>query len=199
MSRAKRIFIIFSVLIVAIGGGLLWHSHTVNKAQNKEFNPIAEPMIRDLVSSNWSAKVVYKYASPRLKKRMDKNQIVMEGPRAMPSWTGNVKEYEGVRRVYIDMRYNIASVTSKVYFDYNNIFTYPPCGASYVTLLLCKNDDGKWSLDGFAIDSPISQQLIYVRFCGRSTLTSDRRNFSRFAVVYREQFAQTRMPASLAP
>jgi hypothetical protein len=49
-------------------------------------------------------------------------------------------------------------------FDYNNIFTYRPCGASYVTLLLCKNDDDKWSLDGFAIDSPISQQLYMYGF-----------------------------------
>jgi hypothetical protein len=158
--RAKRIFTIFSALIIVIGGGLLWHSHTVNKAQNKEFNLIAEPMIRDLVSSKWSTNAVYKYASPRLKKRMDKSPIVMEGPRATPSWTGNVKEYEGVRRVQIDMTHNIASVTSEVYFDYNNIFTYPPCGASYVTLLLYKNDD-KWSLDGFAIDSPVSELYMY--------------------------------------
>jgi uncharacterized protein YneF (UPF0154 family) len=65
MSRAKRIFIIFSVLIVAIGGGLLWHSHTVNKAQNKEFNPIAEPMIRDLVSSHGKPMFEFSDCRPR--------------------------------------------------------------------------------------------------------------------------------------
>jgi hypothetical protein len=157
MSRAKQVLMALSLLIVVIGGGWLWRLHSVRAAQNKEFDSVVEPMIRDLTSSNWSPNVVYKYASPRLKQRMDKNPVLMMA-NVMPRWTGNMTQYDGVQGVYFNAAPGVNSVTAKVKFDYGNVLTYPPCGYSYVTLLLYKNGD-KWSLDGFAIDSPAYQGL----------------------------------------
>jgi hypothetical protein len=156
MSRANQVLMALSGLIVVIGGGWLWRLHNVRAAQNMEFDAVAEPMIRALVSSKWSPNVVYKYASPRLKRRMDQNPAMMRA--AMPDWTGNITEYDGVQRVYFNATPGVNSVTAKVKFDYGNALTYPPCGYSYITLLLYE-DNNKWSLDGFAIDSPAYQGL----------------------------------------
>jgi hypothetical protein len=148
MSRTKQLSTIFSLLIVVIVGGLLWHLHTVNRAENKKFNSIAEPMIKDLASSGWSPKAIYKYASPRLKKWMDANPELAFG--VARAETGNMKEYEGVQRVFVDRPRDVVLVTAIVQFDYDTIHI---CGKSYITLVLY-NDGDKWSLDAFAIDDP---------------------------------------------
>jgi hypothetical protein len=67
-------------------------SHTVNKAQKGEFNSVVEPMIKDLVSPEWSPNVIYQYASPRLKKWMDEYPLIAF--HSEKEETGNIKEYE---------------------------------------------------------------------------------------------------------
>ena len=68
MSRGKKIVLILTIIAAIIGGAYYWLSH-----MRSELNETVQPMLSDIMESQWNIQMIRYYASPEFSRWIDQN------------------------------------------------------------------------------------------------------------------------------
>lgn len=140
MSRSKKIILTLGILF-SLGASLYFYLDHMRK----EINTAVEPMIREIVASNWNPTVIDRYSTAQFKQWRQENSEKYESMLTNIRTLGLIKNYKGVERFSYQKTADAEWAAAGVLIDFEQV-------PMMMSLTLLKSGD-QWLIQSFDLDA----------------------------------------------